>query len=96
MNTGLSGFKEAQASADPQTILLAEYTFITQELQFCEKIDKPAINSLSRAIRFFDDAFLAVKVVESAGYKEGFTREQIAESKVKIGYRFYELVASKI
>jgi hypothetical protein len=60
----LSAFKEAQATADPEIIILAEYTFITQELEFCEKSDKDAINSLSRAIRFFDDAFLVLKIVK--------------------------------
>ena len=65
----MSAFKEAQTTADPETILLSEYTFITQELQFCEKTDKAAIASLSRAIRFFDDAFLALKAVKDSGYK---------------------------
>jgi hypothetical protein len=32
----LTAFKEAQATADPQTMILAEYTFLTQELEFCE------------------------------------------------------------
>jgi len=62
--TAMTAFKEAQASADPQTILLVEYTFIAQELQFCEKSDKAAISSLSRGIRFFDDAFLALEMVK--------------------------------
>jgi hypothetical protein len=65
----LSAFKEAQTTADPQTIILAEYTFLTQELQFCEKSDKDSITSLTRAIRFFDDAFLALKAVEKGGYQ---------------------------
>jgi hypothetical protein len=65
----MSAFKEAQATADPETIILSEYTFITQELEFCEKSDKDAINSLSRGIRFFDDAFLAVKAIEKPDYK---------------------------
>jgi hypothetical protein len=65
----MTAFKEAQATADPQFILLAEYTFISQELEFCEKSDKDAINSLSRGIRFFDDAFLAVKAIEKPDYK---------------------------
>jgi len=64
----MSAFKEAQTTADPETILLAEYTFITQELEFCEKTDKDAINSLSRGIRFFDDAFLALETVQSSHY----------------------------
>jgi hypothetical protein len=60
----LTAFKEAQTTADPQTIILAEYTFLTQELQFCEKSDKDSISSLTKAIQSFDDAFLALKVVE--------------------------------
>jgi hypothetical protein len=33
----MSAFQEAQTTADPQTIILAEYTFLSQELEFCEK-----------------------------------------------------------
>ncbi|WP_461256199.1 hypothetical protein [Treponema sp. R80B11-R83G3] len=51
-------------TADPQTILLAEYTFLSQELEFLEKSDKESISSLTKAIRFFDDAFLALQIVE--------------------------------
>jgi hypothetical protein len=53
----MSAFQEAQITADPQTILLAEYTFITQELEFCEKTDKDSLSSLTQAIQSFDDAF---------------------------------------
>ena len=59
-------FKEAQATADPQTMILAEYTFLIQELQFCEKTDKDSLNSLTQAIQYFDDAFLVLKVVEDS------------------------------
>jgi hypothetical protein len=65
----MTAFQEAQASADPQTIILAEYTFISQELQLCDKGDKDSINSLSKAIRSFDDAFLALNAVESKMYQ---------------------------
>jgi hypothetical protein len=66
----LSAFQEAQISADSQTLILAEYTFISQELQFCDKSDKDSITSLTKAIRSFDDAFLALTVVEdSAAYQ---------------------------
>jgi len=67
--TAMTAFKQAQATADPEIIILAEYAFITQELEFCEKTDKDAINSLSRGIRFFDDAFLALQAVKDPGYK---------------------------
>ena len=87
ISEAMTVFKEAQTTADPQTIILAEYTFLTQELEFCEKTDKAAISSLTRAIRFFDDAFLALKVVESAGYKEAEqTYPHDNEYRVKEGF----------
>jgi hypothetical protein len=67
----MSSFQEAQTTADPETIILAEYTFLTQELQFCEKTDKDSLNSLNKAIRFFDDAFLAIKTVEDKTQYQG-------------------------
>ena len=62
----LSAFKEAQTTADPQIMILAEYTFLTQELQFCEKTDKDSLSSLTKALQSFDDAFLVLKTVEDS------------------------------
>jgi len=64
-----STFQEAYATADPQTIILAEYTFLSQEFEFCEKTDKDSLSSLTQAIQSFDDAFLAIKVVEGLHYE---------------------------
>jgi len=68
IDTAMSAFQEAQATADPQTIILAEYTFLSQELEFCEKTDKDSLSSLTIAIQSFDDAFLAIKAVEGLHY----------------------------
>jgi len=65
----MTAFQEAQTTADPQIMILAEYTFLTLELQFCEKTDKDSLNSLTRALQSFDDAFLALQAVEDPGYK---------------------------
>jgi len=65
IDMAIFAFQEAQFSADPQALILAEYTFITQEFQLCDKTDKDTINSLTQAIGSFDDAFLALKVVEN-------------------------------
>ena len=71
----LAAFKEASATdvaaatADPQIMILAEYTFLTQELQFCEKSDKDSLNSLTKALQSFDDAFLALQAVDEGHYK---------------------------
>ncbi|GBU28606.1 hypothetical protein R84B8_02166 [Treponema sp. R8-4-B8] len=64
-------FVESQTAADPQALILAEYAFITQELQLCDKSDKESISSLTRAIRFFDDAFLALQAVEDKQQYQG-------------------------
>jgi hypothetical protein len=53
----MTAFQEAQTIADPQTIILAEYTFLSQELEFCDKTDKDSFSSLTQAIQSFDDAF---------------------------------------
>jgi len=65
----MATFQEAQISSDPQAIILAEYTFISQEFQLCDKSDKDTLNSLTKAIGSFDDAFLALQAVEGSCYK---------------------------
>ena len=67
----LSAFQEAQVTADPQTIILAEYTFLTQELQLCAETDKDTISSLTQALQSFDDAFLALKIAEDSTLCQG-------------------------
>jgi len=60
----LSTFRDAQSTVDPQTIILIEFTFLNQELQFCSEADTDSLNSLTLAIQNFDDALLALSVVE--------------------------------
>ena len=67
----MTAFKEAQTTTDPQIMILSEYTFLTQELQFCEKSDKDSLNSLTKALQMFDDAFLALKTVENNTMYQG-------------------------
>jgi predicted RNase H-like nuclease (RuvC/YqgF family) len=84
----MQAFQQAQKSADPQSLILAEYTFITQELQLTEKSDKHTIDSLTAAIQSFDDAFSALKVVENRSLYQG-TDKTIPHAKkyrVKGGY----------
>jgi len=49
----MTAFQEAQSTADLETITLAEYTFLSQELEFCEKTDKESLGSLTQALQFF-------------------------------------------
>ena len=69
ISEAMVAFEEAQTSADPHALILAEYTFITQELHFCDETDKDTRSSLTQAIQSFDDAFLALQAVDEAGYK---------------------------
>ena len=71
VSVALSAFKDAQSTIDPQTIILVEYTFLAQELQFCGGTDTDSISSLTQAIHSFDDAFLALKAVEDGALYQG-------------------------
>jgi hypothetical protein len=64
ISIALSVFRDVQSTVDSQAIILIEYTFLTQELQFCDEADTDSKNSLTEAIQRFDDAFLALEVVE--------------------------------
>ena len=81
----LAAFKEAQSTADPHTIILVEYTFLTQELQFCEKTDKDSLSSLTQAIQDFDDAFLALTVVEDSTLYQAVEKTYPHRKKYRVG-----------
>ena len=70
ISEAMTAFQEAKTTTDPQIIILVEYTFISQELQFCSEADKDTLSSLTLAIQNFDDAFLCLEAVEDThGYK---------------------------
>ena len=69
ISKAMATFQKAQASVDPNNIILAEYTFLSQELQLCDKSDKDTLSSLTKAVQSFDDAFFALQAVEEPGYK---------------------------
>jgi len=80
----MSTFQQAQAAADPQTLILAEYTFLSQELELTQKSDKDSINSLTKAIGFFDDAFLILNIVENKSHYQSVEKAFPHDKK----YRF--------
>jgi hypothetical protein len=83
----MTTFQEAHTTADPQTIILVEYTFLIQELQFCNETDKDTLSSLIQAIQSFDDAFLALKTVEEKTYYIGAEQTHPQGKKYRInGY----------
>ena len=59
----LPTFKDAQSTVDPQIIIFVQYTFLSQELRFCDETDTDSIGSLTQAVESFDDAFLALTIV---------------------------------
>ena len=81
----LSVFVEVQASADPYTIILAEYTFISQEFQLCDKTDKDALGSLAQAIQSFDDAFLVLQVVDDCVLYNAVDKAFPRDRKYRVG-----------
>ena len=80
----LSTFQQAQATADPQAIILAEYTFLTQDIELCARIDKYSLSSLTQAVQSFDDAFLALKIVEDKKLYQGAEKTHPHDKKYRI------------
>ena len=84
ISRALKAFAEAQATADPQTIILAEYTFLSQELQFCDETDTDSLSSLTQAIESFDDAFLALKLAENSTLYQGAEQSYPHNKKYRV------------
>ena len=64
ISLAFSTFRDAQSTVDPRAIILIEYTFLIQELQFCDATDTDTLSSLTEAKQNFDDAFLVLEIVE--------------------------------
>jgi len=62
--TTQAAFSNARDSADPQTMIMVELTFLRQELQFCSETDTITRSSLNQAIQSFNDALRSLKIVE--------------------------------
>jgi hypothetical protein len=77
-------FQEANAAADPQALILAEYTFITQEFQLTDNSDKDTIDSLTKAVQSFDDAFLALQVVIDKTLYQGTEKTYPHDKKYRV------------
>jgi hypothetical protein len=70
ISIALNTFQKAQTSAEPQTIIVTESTFLEQELQYCNDADTYAKGSLTQAIQSFEDAIRCFETVHNAdGYK---------------------------
>jgi hypothetical protein len=84
ISEALLAFRDAQSTVDPQTIIFVEYTFLSQELQFCEETDKDTLSSLTQAIQSFDDAFLALKAVEDSTLYQGAEKTHPHNKKFRV------------
>ena len=70
ISMALSTFKDAQSTVDPKIIAIVEYTFLNQEIQFCDSSDNDSLSSLTEAIQSFKDALRCLTVVDiSTEYK---------------------------
>jgi len=66
ISTALEIFTNAQDSADPQTMILIELSFLRQELQFCDEADINTRSSLTQAIQGFEDSLRSLITVENS------------------------------
>ena len=68
LESAMDAFKLAQSQAtnDLELLVLAEQSFILQELQFCDSTDTDAKSSLEQANNSFDDALRSLEVVSDS------------------------------
>ena len=64
ISLALTSFQESQTAVDCELLILAEETFLQQELQYCDVSDTITRNSLTQAIQSFEDALRYLKIVE--------------------------------
>jgi hypothetical protein len=85
--SSLSAFQEAQGFADPQTLVLAELTFLQQELQFCSTGDTDTLSSLAQAAQSFEDALRSLEAVEDSTVYRGAEKTHPTGAKYRVqGY----------
>lgn len=60
----MAGFQEAQMTVGCELLILAEETFLQQELHYCEPDDAITLSSLTQAIQGFEDSLRSLKIVE--------------------------------
>jgi hypothetical protein len=64
----IEAFREIQEHviSDLDLLIIADYTFLGQELEFCDSADTNAITSLTKSIQEFDEAFCALDLLQNA------------------------------
>ena len=85
----MKAFQTAQvyAASDLELIILAEQTFILQELQFCNALDTHATGSLEKASKSFDDALNSLEVVSDPLLYEAVDKTYPTDGK----YRYHKM-----
>ena len=66
ISIALETFQNAQSTADPQTLILVELTYLQQDLKFCDEADASTRSNLTQAIQSFEDALRCLKIVEGS------------------------------
>jgi hypothetical protein len=71
LKLGKTIFSEVKNCGDPELMLLAEYSFVNQELEGARAEEKVGRASYQAAVQDFDDAFLSLKSVNDALMYQG-------------------------
>ena len=85
LEAAMKSFQMAQSQAqnDLQQVILAELTFIMQELQYCDLSDSHATSSLEQAASSFEDALRVLEVVEDSKLYEAVEKSYPTHRKYR-------------
>jgi hypothetical protein len=71
ISVAMASFQEAQTTGDCELLILAEETFLQQELNYCDAGDAITLSSLTQAIQSFEDSLRSLDVAgRPSAYRE--------------------------
>jgi hypothetical protein len=85
MSGSINAFTAAHDAGSVELLLLAELTFLSQEIAYCEPSDTPTISSLTQAVQSFNDALLALEVVDKPEIYKGADKTYPHNAKYRFG-----------
>jgi hypothetical protein len=83
----MSAFREADAAKVPETLILLEHAFLTEEYRCTDPADHVTLGSLGQAIASFDDALRSLEVARDAPAYRGAEKTHPRSSK----YRYHTM-----
>jgi hypothetical protein len=84
ISSAMASFQEVQTTADCELLIVAEETFLQQELNYCDAGDAITLSSLTQAIQNFEDALRSLDVAgRPSAYQEAEKTHPTTKNRIQ-------------